>query len=155
MAGASPAYSYYPERQPERPSKPRISVVPGRRQRAREQAAPSTFSIVARAAVAILVVLVVAGFAKITLSAATVTASLQAQDVSGKISDARSLGSDLEVAQSSLSNPTRVKTAAGKLGMGASDSTAVIDLGVDVVATDEQGNLSLTKSMAIAAGAQE
>ena len=47
-----------------------------------------------------------------------------------------------------------MKQQANKLGMAAPETTGVIDLGKDVVATDESGALSLSKSVAIAAGSE-
>ncbi len=59
---------------------------------------------------------------------------------SGQISDARTEGNDLEVAQSMLSNPTRIKVEATALGMGAAADVEKIDLSGDVVVTDDVGN---------------
>ena len=81
--------------------------------------------------------------------------SVQSQQLESQISDARASGNNLEVQQSSLSNPTRVKAEASRLKMAAPESVGIIDLGTDVVATDEAGNLSLSKSVQIAAGAAE
>ena len=53
-----------------------------------------------------------------------------------------------------LVNWQKVKQQANKLGMAAPETTGVIDLGKDVVATDESGALSLSKSVAIAAGSE-
>ena len=47
-----------------------------------------------------------------------------------------------------------MKQQAGKLGMAAPETTGVITLDKDVVATDESGALSLSKSVAIAAGSE-
>lgn len=147
---AAPAYSYqYPERAPERA--PRVRVVPGRGTRTSiETLAPSVIFLAKTVAV-VLVVLTLLCFVRIGLASASVTTSLQSQEIAAKIDGARSSGSELEVAQSSLSNPTRVKQAAAGLGMESPESVDTITLDRDVVATDAQGNLSLSQSVAIAA----
>lgn len=156
MAGAAPAYSYsYPERVPERPERPRVRVVPGHGANTSTQTIPSTVIFMAKTAAAVLVVAALLCFARIAIASATVATSMQSQQLESQISDARSGGSNLEVQQSSLSNPTKVKTEANRLKMAAPASVGVIDLGTDVVATDDAGNLSLSKSVQIAAGAAE
>ena len=94
------------------------------------------------------------GFVRIGLMSATISTTMQSSELTSQISDARSSGAALEVSQSTLSNPTKVKQQANKLGMAAPETTGVIDLGKDVVATDESGALSLSKSVAIAAGSE-
>lgn len=151
--GAAPAYSYYPERAPERSPRERISVVPGRGTRTQTPTLPSNVVFLAKAAVVLLVVSLV-GFARIGLMSATISTTMQSSQLTSQISDARSSGAALEVSQSTLSNPTKVKQQAGKLGMAAPETTGVITLDKDVVATDESGALSLSKSVAIAAGSE-
>ena len=91
---------------------------------------------------------------EIGLMSATISTTMQSSQLTSQISDARSSGAALEVSQSTLSNPTKVKQQAGKLGMAAPETTGVITLDKDVVATDESGALSLSKSVAIAAGSE-
>lgn len=154
MAGAAPAFSYnYPERVPERPARPRVRVVPG--QGPGTQTIPSSVVFLAKTVAVVLVVAALLSFARIAIASATVATSMQSQQLSNQIDDARSSGSNLEVQQSSLSNPTSVKTKATGLKMAAPETVGVIDLGTDVVATDDAGNLSLSKSVQIAAGAAE
>ncbi|HIW76124.1 MULTISPECIES: cell division protein FtsL [Gordonibacter] len=156
MAGAAPAFSYsYPERIPERPLRPRVSVMPGTGTRESTHAMPTTVVLLAKAAAVILVAVALLCCARIALASAAVSTSLQAQQLENQIDEARSTGSNLEVKQSTLSNPTRVKGEAGRLNMAAPESVGVIDLGVDVVAYDAAGNLSLSKSVQIAAGTAE
>ena len=52
---------------------------------------------------------------------------------------------------SALSNPARVKTEANAMGMAAPAETIVVNIGQDVVATDEAGNLSLSRTLQQAA----
>ena len=152
--GAAPAYSYYPERAPERSPRERISVVPGRGTRTQTPTLPSNVVFLAKAAAVVLLVVSFVGFARIGLMSATISTTMQSSQLTSQISDARSSGAALEVSQSTLSNPTKVKQQAGKLGMAAPETTGVITLDKDVVATDESGALSLSKSVAIAAGSE-
>ncbi len=152
--GAAPAYSYYPERAPERSPRERISVVPGRGTRTQTPTLPSNVVFLAKAAAVVLLVVSLVGFARIGLMSATISTTMQSSQLTSQISDARSSGAALEVSQSTLSNPTKVKQQAGKLGMSAPETTGVITLDKDVVATDESGALSLSKSVAIAAGSE-
>ena len=152
--GAAPAYSYYPERAPERSPRERISVVPGRGTRTQTPPLPSNVVFLAKAAAVVLLVVSLVGFARIGLMSATISTTMQSSQLTSQISDARSSGAALEVSQSTLSNPTKVKQQAGKLGMAAPETTGVITLDKDVVATDESGALSLSKSVAIAAGSE-
>ena len=131
--GAAPAYSYYPERAPERSPRERISVVPGRGTRTQTPTLPSNVVFLAKAAAVVLLVVSLVGFARIGLMSATISTTMQS---------------------SQLTNPTKVKQQAGKLGMAAPETTGVITLDKDVVATDESGALSLSKSVAIAAGSE-
>lgn len=155
--GAVPAYSYqrhqYSERAPERAPRPHVRVVPGQGTRTAPSALPSSVILVAKVVAIAFAVVTVVALARIALMSATVELSMESQTLSSDISSARSAGSDLEVAQSSLSNPTRIKSEASSLNMAEPGSVATIDLGQDVVATDGNGNLSLSKSIALAAAA--
>ncbi|MFQ9179144.1 MAG: cell division protein FtsL [Eggerthella lenta] len=117
--GAAPAYSYYPERAPERSPRERISVVPGRGTRTQTPTLPSNVVFLAKAAAVVLLVVSLVGFARIGLMSATISTTMQSSQLTSQISDARSSGAALEVSQSTLSNPTKVKQQAGKLGMAA------------------------------------
>ena len=114
--GAAPAYSYYPERAPERSPRERISVVPGRGTRTQTPTLPSNVVFLAKAAAVVLLVVSLVGFARIGLMSATISTTMQSSQLTSQISDARSSGAALEVSQSTLSNPTKVKQQAGKLG---------------------------------------
>ncbi|MDO4443452.1 MAG: hypothetical protein Q4B69_06200 [Slackia sp.] len=92
-------------------------------------------------------VLAALGCVRVGLSAASVTCSIASDDLSTQIESARSYGSDLEVQQSRLSNASHIRTEASNLGMGAPSSTELIVLPPDIVATDENGGLSLAGSI--------
>ncbi len=151
--GAQPAYSHYPERVYERPAErtPRIRVVPGTGPAAAPSALPSSVVFLAKVAAVVLVVLALVGVTRVTLASAAVGASIQAQELSSAIEDARDVGSQLEVEQSSLSNPSRVKSEATAMGMSAPAETTMVNLEQDVVSIDEEGNLSLSQSLRLAA----
>lgn len=156
--GAAPAYSYFPERAPERierAPRTRISVVPGQGPRTQSPTLPSSLVFLAKAVAVVLVVVSLVAFARIALSSATVATSVQAQELSSQIDEARSSGASLEVSQSLLTNPAYLKQQAAGLGMAAPATIDTIDLGTDVVAYDGAGNLSLSKSVALAAGLGE
>ena len=148
-AAPSRAYGAAPERAESR--KPRIGVVLGTGPKNAPATLPSSVLVLARALVVVLLVLAAVGLVRVFLNSATVTASMQAQELSSQISSARAQGNQLEVAQSSLSNPARVKTEANAMGMAAPAETIVVNLGQDVVATDEAGNLSLSRTLQQAA----
>lgn len=151
---AAPAYSYqYPERSVEQAPRPRVRVVPGQGTQAAPSTVPVSVVFLAKAVAAVLIVLSLIAVVRIGLTSATITTSLQSQKISSQLATARSEGSSLEVSQSSLSNPTRVKAEANRLGMSVPETVAIIDLPQDVVSTDGSGNLSLSQSVAIAAGA--
>ena len=146
---AVPAYTRAAERVPERyPERPRISVVPGGKPHV-ETLSPAIVAL-ARVVAAALVVLALVAFARIALTAA-VNVEIESKSYDSLIDTARSEGSSLEVAQSSLSNPSRIKSEATALGMAAPESTSKIVLPEDIVATDGSGNLSLSQSLAAAA----
>jgi cell division protein FtsL len=89
----------------------------------------------------------VIGFGRITLDSATCALAMEASDISTQIELVRDGSNSLEVEQSTLSNPTRIKEEAAKLGMVSPESTTFIDISGDVVVTDENGRLSLSGSI--------
>ena len=150
----SAAHAYAPvvERAPERSRRPdrraSVSVVRGQGADAQARQSASALVFAAKVAACVVVVLAILGFVRVTLSSATVATALETQELTSQIDVARSEGSKLEVQQSSLANPTRVRIVASSLGMAAPASTSVIDLSGDVVVTDEAGNRSLSGSAA-------
>ncbi len=135
--------------QPERDPRRNISVVPGGA--AEAQTIAPAWIFLAKTAAVVLVFLALLGFARITISSATVTTALETRELSSQIDTARSAGNVLEVQQSSLSNPTRIKDAATLLGMSAPAYVANIDLSGDLVVVDAAGALSLSGSAAVLA----
>ncbi len=156
---AEPAYSYYPERAYERvpvrapreTPRTRIRVVPGGAPQTQASPALSPNAAFIAAAVAVVtVVIAIIAFASITLTSLSVETSMESQEIAAQIEEARDSGESMEVSQSLLTNPGNLKQQASALGMAAPETVEVIDVGVDVVACDEAGNLSLSKSLAIA-----
>ncbi len=138
-----------PRRQPKR----RVDVVPGGAKGRAQQTSPAhAFALkFAKATIVAVIVFAVVGFGRISLSAATVAEALQAREVTNQLEDSRSSINQLEVTQSTLSNPTRIKNEAAALGMTTAAETIVLDLSGDVVATDADGNLSLSGSLDVLA----
>ena len=151
---AAPAYSYpQPSRAPQRAPRPQVRAIPGGR--VREQGVSPQFVTLAKLAAVMLVAFAVVCCVRIALTAATVSTSIESQELTQQISQARKDGNALEVSQSALSNPTHVRAAAAELGMVEPPVTETIVLEPDVVATDEAGNLSLTRSLQRASGLGE
>lgn len=147
---AVPAYSQPYEHEAERAfESPRIDVIPGGRTQV-QTLSPAVITLSKIVAVA-LVVLALIGFARVALNSAAVTTAMESKQYTNLIEEARSSGGSLEVTQSSLSNPTRVKTEATALGMVAPENIETIVLSEDVVALNDAGNLSLSRSLAVAA----
>lgn len=153
------AYDYaYSAPEPKRESKRKLGVIPGgAHERSPEKSAAHALAVkLAKLTVAAVVIFAGIGFARISLSAATVAEALEAREINTNLEMIRSTISDLEVKQSFLSNPTRIKTAAAELGMASPTTSTVIDISGDIVAIDAEGNLSLSESLKAleSAGAQ-
>ena len=82
--GAAPAYSYYPERAPERSPRERISVVPGRGARTQTPTLPSNVVFLAKAAAVVLLVVSLVGFARIGLMSATISTTMQSSQLTSQ-----------------------------------------------------------------------
>lgn len=131
----------------------RVDVLPGGN---KAQALSPSHAFALKAAKATLVVIIAfagIGFGRISLASATVTEAMQARDIKNNMEDMRSSISDMQVEQSALSNPARIKSEAEALGMASPTTTNVLDLSGDVVMTGQNGELSLTESLAAAVSA--
>lgn len=145
---AYPAYNYDStarklNRIPERP----FEVVPGGRRNPEQDSASSTVMLFAKIVIICIVAFAILGAVRITLSSATVALSLETKQLDSQIEDARDFGGLLEVEQSKLYNPTRIKSEADKIGMVTPASTTFIDISDDIVETDQSGALSLSASV--------
>ena len=155
---AAPAYSHYAQAASQRHAypdyreqgatwaSPDISVVPGSAQRTKSAADAAL--LFAKVIAFAMVVIALVCCTRVALSSMAVGTALEAREISSQIDEARSSGSKLEVALSSLSNPSYVKQEAAALGMSAPAAEAVlrIDLSDDVVVTDASGALLLSGS---------
>lgn len=105
----------------------------------------------ARVALAIVALFAVIAIARVSIHTATVNVMMENEQIATQIEDVRSASAGLEVKESTLGNPANLKRSAEKLGMSQPAQVETVMLGDDVVATDGSGNLSLSKSLAIAA----
>ena len=151
--GAAPAYAYPRPERSRGAERPRIGVIPGSAPRSSVKTVSETFLLAAKVLAVVFVLVTVIGFARITFNSATVTTSMASQEISADLSEARAYAATLEVQQSSLSNPTRVRSAAVDMGMAAPASSTTIVLPQDVVAADDSGVISITESIRRAAEA--
>lgn len=151
---AQPAYSY-PQYEYAPQPRTRVTVVPGTRQRTSAPTLSPTVVFAAKVLAVVLCVVAAVAFARVGLSAAAVEVSAQSQVLETQIDEARAAGNALEVSQSTLSSPSRIKQMAQSLGMSAATETETITLSEDVVATTEDGSLSLSESVARAVTAGE
>ena len=101
----------------------------------------------AKMAVIVLVVVTALAFARIALTNATVVTMIEADSISSQITQARSSGVSLEMEQSVLSNTSAIKAAAKRLGMAAPYEVETIALTPDIVATGDDGALSLSETV--------
>lgn len=148
MASAARAYRYG-SAAPEPRHEQNVRVIRGRRHQV--ETLDNRLITGAKIALILLVLFAVLGCIRVGFKSMAVSASIETEQIQSNIDTARSDGTTLEVEQSELTNPTAVKKAATKLGMAAPTSTETIKLSKDVVATDDSGKLSLSKSLAIAA----
>lgn len=156
MARATTAYRYNADYEyaHNRGVRPDVRVVRGNRSRTETSNVPSLITL-AKVVAVVLVVLAVVGCLRVGLASATVSEMLESDTLNSEISDARSEGTTLEMQQSSLLSPSTLSASASELNMSAPATTETIVLDPDVVATDSEGNLSLSGTVRNVAGAQE
>lgn len=102
-----------------------------------------------------MVLFTVLACVRIGIMGATVATSLETQQITTEISEARDKGVSLEVTQSSLTNSERIKQSAKQLGMSAPYEVGTISLSTDCVALNDNGEISLAGSARAAAGIEE
>lgn len=145
MPSAARAYAQAPARAPRRESP--IRILPGNRHES--QLSPQIVFL-AKAFMVALAVFALVACVRIGLASATVTTSVATEQINATVNDIRSGSAHLEVTESSLANPTSMKTlASGQLGMSAPYEVATIVLEPDTVVYDEAGNLSLARSLTL------
>ena len=136
---AAPAYS--------RGAGAEFDVIPGRRTSQGVVTLPQSIVTVAKLIVVAALVVAALCFVRVGLTAATVSTSIESDSLSAQIETARTVGGDLEVQQSQLSNSMHIRVKAASLGMAAPVDTQTIVLPADPVAVDGAGNLSLSESV--------
>ena len=127
---------------------PDIAVVPGAGRTPEPAGLPQHLLTLAKLCAVAAILVAVVAVVRVGLTAAAAATALETKEIVASIDQARAEGSELEVNQSVLSNPTRIRAQAQSLGMAAptdefSDQVILPD---DVVATDAEGNLSLSES---------
>ena len=105
---------------------------------------PGRINGIFRMVILVSVVIAMVCCLRVGLAAASVGTAIEAETLDAQIEQARSLGSDLEVQQSRLTNSTQLRVSATGLGMVAPESTVTIVLDEDVVVTDTEGDLSFS-----------
>ena len=110
---------------------PSISVVPGAGRRAQSEGISAAALSLAKACAVICIVIALIAMARVAITSAAASCAL-------------------EVSQSVLANPSRIKAQATALGMAAPapECSEQITLSPDIVATDGAGSLSLSESVA-------
>lgn len=147
MASAQAAYRLYDEASTRQrvSARPRVRVVPGTRPASAPL--PASLYTLAAAAAVVMVVIALVCVARLTLNSATVSSLMHSDAVAAQIGEARSEGSALEIAQTSLGNSVTLKAQATNLDMAAPAEVSTLVLDEDIVATDAQGGLSLADSV--------
>lgn len=149
MAGAS-AYRYDYSAQPARRPQPgpRVHVVRGTKHASHPVLSDAAVTLL-KAAVVCMAVFLVLSFVRVGLASAAYGTASAATDLSAEVADARSTSESLTVQKSLLSSPTNIRNqaAADKLNMAAPTEVTTLTLPADVVATDSEGNLSLSRSV--------
>lgn len=150
MAGAAPAYRYEHQERRRYGSSPDFRVLRGGTPRTRGASEVNIVSLAKLAVVLVLAITLVA-FVRVGLVAGTVSSSISIDQTSEQMSALRSSARDLEVQYSMVSNPTTIKREAEALGMKPAADIITLTLPEDVVQTNDRGELSLSKSLAVAA----
>lgn len=130
-----------------RPGSQRVRVIKPRR---RDDSFSKGFSKFTRIALIVGVFVGLILFARLGLQSMTIGVMSQSDEINAKIEEVRTESVNLEVEKSTASSPTNLKKAAKKLGMMNPYYTETLELEDDVVAYDEEGNLSLSDSLAVA-----
>ena len=128
---------------------PSISVVPGAGRRAQSEGISAAALSLAKACAVICIVIALIAMARVAITSAAASCALETRSLQTSIETARAEGNELEVSQSVLANPSRIKAQATALGMApAPEYSEQITLSPDIVATDGAGSLSLSESVA-------
>lgn len=146
MASAARAYA---QQQPLESPRPDLRVLPGKGRDYASNLGVSPFVMTCfKIAVVAILVLAAIGVARVWFTAATVSTLMDSENLTSQIDTARATGANLEVQQTVLANPTRIKAyATDNLGMVTTTAIEYMDMSDGAVATDSSGNLSLSGSL--------
>ncbi len=149
MAGAS-AYRYDHSAQPARrpQATPNVRVVRGTKQSSHPVLSDAAVTLV-KAVIVCMVVFLAISFVRVWLASEAYGIASTATELSAEVADARSASESLTVQKSLISSPSNIRNqaAAENLNMSAPAATTTLTLPVDVVVTDEAGNLSFAQSI--------
>ena len=125
-------------------------MVPGAGRRAQSEGISAAALSLAKACAVICIVIALIAMARVAITSAAASCALETRSLQTSIETARAEGNELEVSQSVLANPSRIKAQATALGMAAPapEYSEQITLSPDIVATDGAGSLSLSESVA-------
>ncbi|MFR5092049.1 MAG: hypothetical protein ACLTDR_08630 [Adlercreutzia equolifaciens] len=99
---------------------PSISVVPGAGRRAQSEGISTAALSLAKACAVICIVIALIAMARVAITSAAASCALfETRSLQTSIETARAEGNELEVSQSVLANPSRIKAQATALGMAA------------------------------------
>ena len=98
---------------------PSISVVPGAGRRAQSEGISAAALSLAKACAVICIVIALIAMARVAITSAAASCALETRSLQTSIETARAEGNELEVSQSVLANPSRIKAQATALGMAA------------------------------------
>lgn len=146
MANAARAYDAYPSYAPERSRRADVRAI-RTGSPADANAGAALLVTAAKLAAVVFVFVAVLCFARIALTNAAVTTMIESDALSAQIAEARSSGVGLEMEQSVLSSTSALNAAVKRLGMAAPAEVGALALEPDVVATDANGELSLSDSV--------
>ncbi len=107
----------------------------------------SQVRIIATMVAIIIIVATVASFASISLTNSAFVTMMENDAISSQILIEKSNGVSLEMEQTVLSSPSAIKDSAKKMAMSAPAQSEVFALDPDIVAYDNEGDLSLSQTV--------
>ena len=127
MAQSAYAYDVSPQRRLREVERPPLRALPGKglETQTRRGLAPLTRAALFTCSACFVFALAV-GLFSISMTNATVQTLMDSESISASITEARSVGLDLEVQYSIATNPTRIQEAAAELGMVPSPGIAIV-----------------------------
>ena len=128
------------------------AVKGGAATKAKATVSSSLLVTIAKFAAVFICLLAVLAFIRVGLTSSTVSNGLASQEVSKQIDNELISKNALEVQDSTLANSSRIRQVASQYALVTPGVIQVIDLGQDVLAYDENHNVSLVESLKRASG---